>query len=91
MTPVIRDDWLTRPATQAVMSVLSEAGFDAYVVGGCVRNALLGVPVSDVDIATKHPEFSHWKWIEPTALPDLIVPFKRDVYVAVLKAFDAHL
>src|SRR5215210_6417848 len=25
---------------------------------------------ADVNIATGHPEFSHWKWIEPAALPD---------------------
>lgn len=35
-----------------VLRLLTEAGFLAYVVGGPVRNALLGVPVSDIDIAT---------------------------------------
>ena len=39
-----------------VLRLLTDAGFEAYVVGGPVRNALLGVPVSDVDIATNaHP------------------------------------
>ena len=33
---------------------------------------------SDIDIATGHPEFNDWKWIEPEQLPELIVPFKRD-------------
>lgn len=51
MTPVT-GDWLTRDATQAVMAMLTDAGHQAHAVGGCVRNALLGVPVSDVDIAT---------------------------------------
>nr|WP_274705670.1 CCA tRNA nucleotidyltransferase [Salipiger pentaromativorans] len=32
--------------------MLEAAGHVAYVVGGCVRNALMGVPVADVDIAT---------------------------------------
>jgi putative (di)nucleoside polyphosphate hydrolase len=41
----------------------------------------------DVDIATAHPEFSHWKWVEPDALPDLIVPFKRDMYRAIVAGF----
>ena len=45
-------DWLTRPETQAVLSMLTDAGAQALAVGGCVRNALLGAPVSDVDIAT---------------------------------------
>jgi len=49
--------WLTDPATQSVLSMLTKAGFQAYAVGGCVRNTLLGVPVADVDIATSaHPE-----------------------------------
>jgi putative (di)nucleoside polyphosphate hydrolase len=42
---------------------------------------------SDVNIATKHPEFREWKWIEPEELPELIVPFKRDLYRQLLKAF----
>ena len=48
----VTGDWLNRPATQAVLSMLSGAGYQAVFVGGCVRNALLGVEVSDIDIAT---------------------------------------
>ena len=48
----VSGDWLTRPGTQAVLGMLARAGYRALVVGGCVRNALLGVPVTDVDIAT---------------------------------------
>tara|TARA_R110002049_G_scaffold284408_1_gene464998 strand:- start:33 stop:476 length:444 start_codon:yes stop_codon:yes gene_type:complete len=40
-----------------------------------------------IDIQTEHPEFVDWKWVDPTDLPDLIVPFKRDLYRAVLKEF----
>ncbi|ANB33184.1 poly(A) polymerase [Rhodovulum sulfidophilum] len=38
--------------TQAVCALLTDAGYRALFVGGCVRNALLGVAVSDIDIAT---------------------------------------
>lgn len=48
----VTGDWLTRPQTQAVCAVLTDAGFRALLVGGCVRNALLGEVVADVDIAT---------------------------------------
>lgn len=41
----------------------------------------------DIDISTKHAEFSQWKWTDPSGLPDLIVPFKRDLYKAVLNEF----
>jgi putative (di)nucleoside polyphosphate hydrolase len=33
------------------------------------------------------PEFCEWKWVEPEQLPDLIVPFKKRVYRAVLEEF----
>ncbi len=49
---VVAGDWLTRPATQAVCAMLEAAGFQALFVGGCVRNALLGAAVDDIDIAT---------------------------------------
>ncbi|QBQ47757.1 CCA tRNA nucleotidyltransferase [Brevundimonas naejangsanensis] len=47
-------DWLTASATQAVMAALAAAGGAdcARFVGGCVRNAVLGAPIDDVDIAT---------------------------------------
>ncbi len=45
----------------------------------------------DIDIATEHPEFSHWQWVEPTLLPELIVPFKRDMYRAILDGFAEHI
>ena len=32
-------------------------------------------------------EFCEWKWVEPDLLPDLIVPFKKRVYKAVLAEF----
>ncbi|MBV8682126.1 MAG: CCA tRNA nucleotidyltransferase [Caulobacteraceae bacterium] len=46
--------WMVHPATRAVMAALEAAGGEdcARFVGGCVRNALLRQPVSDVDIAT---------------------------------------
>lgn len=44
--------WLDRTETQAVCAMLTGAGYRALVVGGCVRNALLGLAVHDVDIAT---------------------------------------
>ncbi|GAB4268463.1 MAG: CCA tRNA nucleotidyltransferase [Pararhodobacter sp.] len=44
--------WLNDPNAQAVLGMLTAGGFHALAVGGCVRNALLGVPVTDVDIAT---------------------------------------
>lgn len=44
--------WLDRSETQALLAALSVAGHQALFVGGCVRNALLGLAVADVDICT---------------------------------------
>lgn len=42
---------------------------------------------ADINIATEHPEFCEWKWIEMRALPDIIVPFKRELYRALIEEF----
>jgi poly(A) polymerase len=48
----VSGDWLTGQGTQALCAVLSDAGYQALFVGGCVRNALLGEPVADIDVST---------------------------------------
>jgi poly(A) polymerase len=48
----VRGAWLDRPGTQALCAALSAAGQRALFVGGCVRNALMALPVGDIDIAT---------------------------------------
>jgi poly(A) polymerase len=46
--------WLNEPRLQAVMRALNAQG-ETRVAGGAVRNALLGVPVADIDLATILP------------------------------------
>lgn len=48
----IDQPWLKDRATQAVCEAVSADGAQVLFVGGCVRNSLLGEPVSDMDIAT---------------------------------------
>ena len=48
-------DRLSDPAAQAVCAMLTGAGHQALFVGGCVRNALLGAAITDIDIATDAP------------------------------------
>lgn len=54
MTGLEAADWLVDPATVAVLDALETAGGAGCVrvVGGAVRNALMGRPVDDVDLAT---------------------------------------
>jgi len=45
----------------------------------------------DINIATEHPEFSEWKWAKIEQLPDLIVPFKRELYQTLVQEFTKAL
>ena len=40
---------------------------------------------NEINVKTKNPEFSSWKWIEPKDLPKIAVTFKVDVYKKILK------
>jgi 8-oxo-dGTP pyrophosphatase MutT (NUDIX family) len=40
---------------------------------------------ADINVATEHPEFSAWKWVSIEHLPDLIVSFKRQLYLDLLQ------
>jgi len=44
--------WLKRPETKAVFAALSRDGAETRAVGGAVRNALLGLSVTEIDLAT---------------------------------------
>ena len=46
---------------------------------------------ADININTEDPEFREWKWIEPKELPELIVPFKRELYRRLLREFADYL
>ena len=41
----------------------------------------------EINLATEHREFAEWKWATIGELPDMIVPFKRDLYLQVVDAF----
>ncbi len=52
-----RHIFTVNPGARALLNLLGGGGEEARIVGGAIRNALLGLPVSDVDIAvTLHPE-----------------------------------
>lgn len=45
---------------------------------------------SDIAIDNEHAEFSAWRWAPMATLPELIVPFKRELYAALVAEF-GHL
>jgi poly(A) polymerase len=70
--------WRLQPATQAVMAaLLAAAPGGARFVGGCVRNALLGAPVDDIDIATV---------LTPTEVKDVLAA----AGIAAISTGEAH-
>ena len=40
---------------------------------------------NEINLNTKHPEFIDWKWIDPEKLPAVIVKFKKNLYLKLLK------
>lgn len=49
---------------------------------------------SEIDISARNghkAEFDQWRWEDPAAIADLAVPFKRDIYRAVVAGFAPHL
>lgn len=48
----VSGDWIKDARLKAALSAIAGGGHQALVVGGAVRNDLLGMPVDEVDIAT---------------------------------------
>ena len=40
---------------------------------------------NEINLNTQHPEFIDWKWIDPKDLPEIIVDFKKELYLNLLK------
>src|SRR5690606_3361107 len=49
--PYLNPRWIDRQAVE-IVKTLQRQGFTTYLVGGCVRDLLLGIPPKDFDIAT---------------------------------------
>ena len=45
----------------------------------------------EINLKTKDPEFIEWKWIFPEDLPTVIVNFKRDMYIELLKSIKVFI
>jgi putative (di)nucleoside polyphosphate hydrolase len=42
---------------------------------------------SEINLGTKSPEFSEWRWVDLQELPEIIIPFKKRLYESVIKEF----
>src|SRR5882672_8083827 len=74
---VLNAPWLASGPTSRVLRLLNDNGEEARVVGGAVRNALLNIPIGDIDIAT-------------TALPDEVIRRARAAGIKSVPTGFAH-
>jgi putative (di)nucleoside polyphosphate hydrolase len=42
---------------------------------------------SEIEVETNHPEFEDWRWVDLLELTEIIIPFKRKLYEAVMCEF----
>ena len=70
-------DW--RAVLDQVAVQLEQRGERAWLVGGCLRDALLGRPVRDVDLAVAGDPLALARAVAPTIGPASIAPLREDV------------
>ncbi|RPG94989.1 MAG: RNA pyrophosphohydrolase [Candidatus Pelagibacter sp. TMED286] len=46
---------------------------------------------SEINLKTKYQEFIDWKWVEPEKLPEIIVDFKKNLYLNLLKEINSFI
>ena len=45
----------------------------------------------EINLDQKNAEFKKWKWVNINELPDLIVPFKKELYLELVKEFKSFI
>lgn len=68
---------IARPEVRSVLAALAESGEETRLVGGCVRDALLGIDAADIDLAT-------------TLLPDAVIAHARKACLKAVPTGIAH-
>ncbi len=78
--------WLTSADTRAVVAALTARGAEVRFVGGCVRDAVIGRPVKDVDIATHDPPETVMELLESAGLRAVPTGIAHGTVTAVVGA-----
>ena len=47
-------DWLNKASVKSLIQIIDAGNNQSRFVGGCVRDSILGRPILDIDIATRH-------------------------------------
>ena len=72
--------WMTTPETRILLAALGDGRF----VGGAVRNALLGWPVNDIDIAVPMPPEETLKRLEVAGIKAVPTGFEHGTVTAIV-------
>jgi poly(A) polymerase len=75
--------WMTDPRTERVLGALRHAGIEARFVGGCVRDALRGQVVGDVDLAIDRPPGDAARALEAAHIKVIPTGIKHGTITAV--------
>lgn len=76
--------WMQAPQSRAVLRALAANGARSRFVGGCVRNALLGRAVDDVDIATEAAPQEAMRLLEQAGLKAVATGLEHGTVTAVV-------
>ncbi len=80
--------WMSAPETVRVIAALTAEGAEVRFVGGCVRDAVLGVAATDIDIASHLPPDEVTRLLEAAGIKAVPTGIAHGTVTAV--AGDAH-
>jgi poly(A) polymerase len=89
MTPSGRIEppaWMNDPASRRLFAALAAGGIAARFVGGCVRNAVLGRPIDDIDLAVDQPPETVMRALEAAKIKVIPTGLKHGTVTAIVTA-----
>lgn len=78
-------DWMNAPPTRRLLAALAGAAIATRFVGGCVRNAVLGHPTGDIDLAVDKPPATVLKALEAAGLKAIPTGLKHGTVTAIVQ------
>jgi poly(A) polymerase len=77
--------WMGESTVRTLLDVLAKNGIAARFVGGCVRNAVLGRPIEDIDLAVDKPPDIVMRALEAASLKVLPTGIKHGTVTAIVR------
>jgi poly(A) polymerase len=75
--------WMNDPASRRLFAALAAGGIDARFVGGCVRNAVLGRAIDDIDLAVDKPPDTVMRVLEAAKIKVIPTGLKHGTVTAI--------